>query len=82
MYDDDIAHRAAFFLIDATNPAEVLAFYRANIGAGVTPDGAFGTLLRRPRTRLRSIRQSAIWSGRRCGRAAVITVWSQLWVAG
>ena len=34
LYDDDIAHRAAFFLIDTTNPEEVLAFYRANIGAG------------------------------------------------
>ena len=29
LYGDDIAHRAAFFLIDTTNPAEVLAFYRA-----------------------------------------------------
>ena len=38
VYDDDIAHRAAFFLIDATNPAEVLAFYRANIGAGRPPE--------------------------------------------
>jgi HD-GYP domain-containing protein (c-di-GMP phosphodiesterase class II) len=35
VYDDDIAHRAAFFLIDATNSAEVLAFYRANIGVGL-----------------------------------------------
>jgi HD-GYP domain-containing protein (c-di-GMP phosphodiesterase class II) len=38
VYDDDIAHRAAFFLIDATNPAEVLAFYRANIGVGRPPE--------------------------------------------
>jgi HD-GYP domain-containing protein (c-di-GMP phosphodiesterase class II) len=38
VYDDDIAHRAAFFLIDPTNPAEVLAFYRANIGAGRSPE--------------------------------------------
>jgi HD-GYP domain-containing protein (c-di-GMP phosphodiesterase class II) len=38
LYGDDIAHRAAFFLIDPTNPAEVLAFYRANIGVGRTPD--------------------------------------------
>jgi HD-GYP domain-containing protein (c-di-GMP phosphodiesterase class II) len=38
VYDDDIAHRAAFFLIDATNPAEVLAFYRANIGSGQPPE--------------------------------------------
>jgi HD-GYP domain-containing protein (c-di-GMP phosphodiesterase class II) len=38
VYDDDIAHRAAFFLIDMTNPAEVLAFYRASIGAGRPPE--------------------------------------------
>ena len=37
LYGDDIAHRAAFFLIDATNPAEVLAFYRANVGARAGP---------------------------------------------
>jgi len=38
LYGDDIAHRAAFFLIDATNPAEVLAFYKAYVGAGRPPD--------------------------------------------
>ena len=38
LYGDDIAYRAAFFLIDTTNPAEVLAFYRANVGVGRTPD--------------------------------------------
>ncbi len=38
LYGDDIAHRAAFFLIDPTNPAEVLAFYRANIGVGRPPE--------------------------------------------
>jgi HD-GYP domain-containing protein (c-di-GMP phosphodiesterase class II) len=38
VYDDDIAHRAAFFLIDTTNASEVLAFYRANIGAGRPPE--------------------------------------------
>ena len=38
VYDDDIAHRAAFFLIDATNPAEVLAFYQAHVGAGRAPE--------------------------------------------
>jgi HD-GYP domain-containing protein (c-di-GMP phosphodiesterase class II) len=38
VYDDDIAHRAAFFLVDTTNPAEVLAFYQASIGAGQPPD--------------------------------------------
>src|SRR4029453_8742336 len=34
LYGDDIALRAAFYLIDATNPAEVLAFYRAYVGVG------------------------------------------------
>ncbi len=38
LYGDDIAHRAAFFLIDPTNPAEVLAFYRANVGVGRPPE--------------------------------------------
>jgi HD-GYP domain-containing protein (c-di-GMP phosphodiesterase class II) len=38
LYGDDIEHRAAFFLIDATNPAEVLAFYRAYVGAGRPPE--------------------------------------------
>jgi HD-GYP domain-containing protein (c-di-GMP phosphodiesterase class II) len=38
VYDDDITYRAAFFLVDTTNPAEVLAFYRATIGAGRPPD--------------------------------------------
>ena len=38
LFGDDIAHRAAFFLIDTTNPAEVLAFYRAHVGVGRSPD--------------------------------------------
>jgi HD-GYP domain-containing protein (c-di-GMP phosphodiesterase class II) len=38
LFGDDISHRAAFFLIDATNPAEVLAFYRAHVGAGRAPE--------------------------------------------
>jgi HD-GYP domain-containing protein (c-di-GMP phosphodiesterase class II) len=38
LYGDDIAHRAAFFLIDTTNPAEVLAFYRAHVGVGRSPE--------------------------------------------
>jgi len=38
LYGDDIEHRAAFFLIDPTNPAEVLAFYRAYVGAGRPPE--------------------------------------------
>jgi HD-GYP domain-containing protein (c-di-GMP phosphodiesterase class II) len=38
LFGDDIAHRAAFFLIDATNSAEVLAFYQAHVGAGRPPE--------------------------------------------
>jgi response regulator RpfG family c-di-GMP phosphodiesterase len=38
LFGDDIAHRAAFFLIDTTNPAEVLAFYKAHVGAGRSPE--------------------------------------------
>jgi HD-GYP domain-containing protein (c-di-GMP phosphodiesterase class II) len=38
LFGDDIAHRAAFFLIDTTNPADVLAFYRAHVGVGRSPD--------------------------------------------
>jgi HD-GYP domain-containing protein (c-di-GMP phosphodiesterase class II) len=38
VFGDDIEHRAAFFLIDTTKPAEVLAFYRAYVGAGRSPD--------------------------------------------
>jgi HD-GYP domain-containing protein (c-di-GMP phosphodiesterase class II) len=34
LYGDDIDHRAAFFLIDTTDRAEVLAFYEAHVGAG------------------------------------------------
>jgi HD-GYP domain-containing protein (c-di-GMP phosphodiesterase class II) len=38
LFGDDIEHRAAFFLIDTTNPAEVLAFYRAYVGTGRPPE--------------------------------------------
>src|SRR4051812_19627491 len=38
LYGDDVAHRAAFFLIDTTEPAEVLGFYRAHVGAGRAPE--------------------------------------------
>jgi hypothetical protein len=38
VFGDDIAHRAAFFLIDPTNPAELLAFYQAYVGAGRPPE--------------------------------------------
>lgn len=38
LYGDDIEHRAAFYLVDPTNPAEVLAFYKAHVGAGRSPE--------------------------------------------
>ena len=38
VFGDDITHRAAFYLIDSVNPAEVLAFYRSNVGAGQPPE--------------------------------------------
>ena len=38
LYGDDIAHRAAFYLIDPTNPAEILAFYKAHVGVGRSPE--------------------------------------------
>ena len=38
LFGDDIAHRAAFFLIDPVNSAEVLEFYRANVGVGRAPE--------------------------------------------
>src|SRR5580765_3628697 len=38
VFGEDIEHRAAFFLIDTSNPAEVLAFYRAYVGAGRSPE--------------------------------------------
>src|SRR2546429_8080116 len=34
VFGEDIEHRAAFFLIDTANHAEVLAVYRAYVGAG------------------------------------------------
>jgi HD-GYP domain-containing protein (c-di-GMP phosphodiesterase class II) len=38
LFGDDIAHRAAFYLVDPTNPAEVLEFYRTNVGLGRSPE--------------------------------------------
>src|SRR4051812_764591 len=38
LFGDDIAHRAAFYLVDPTNPAEVLEFYRSNVGLGRAPE--------------------------------------------
>ena len=38
LFGDDIEHRAAFYLVDPTNSAEVLAFYRAYVGAGRSPE--------------------------------------------
>jgi HD-GYP domain-containing protein (c-di-GMP phosphodiesterase class II) len=37
LFGDDIAHRAAFYLIDPTKPDEVIEFYRAFIGLGRPP---------------------------------------------
>lgn len=34
LFGDDIAHRAAFYLVDPTSPAEVIEFYRSNVGLG------------------------------------------------
>ena len=59
LYDDDIAHRAAFFLIDPTNPAEVLAFYRANVGAGRPPEVRAAMIEEAHRQRRRRGRVSA-----------------------
>jgi hypothetical protein len=33
LYGDDIAHRAAFYLVDPANPAEILAFYKPTSGS-------------------------------------------------
>ena len=38
LFGDDIDHRAAFYLVDPVNPAEVLAFYRAYVGVGRSPE--------------------------------------------
>src|SRR6185437_14263795 len=38
LFGDDIAHRAAFYLIDPTKPDEVLEFYRAFVGLGRPPE--------------------------------------------
>jgi HD-GYP domain-containing protein (c-di-GMP phosphodiesterase class II) len=38
LYGDDIAHRAAFYLVDPLNPAEILAFYKAHVGVGRSPE--------------------------------------------
>jgi HD-GYP domain-containing protein (c-di-GMP phosphodiesterase class II) len=38
LYGDDIDHRAAFYLVDPTIPAEILAFYNAYVGVGRSPE--------------------------------------------
>src|SRR3954453_11617824 len=38
LFGDDIAHRAAFYLVDPTNPAEVLELYRSNVGLARAPE--------------------------------------------
>jgi len=44
LFGDDIAHRAAFFLIDPSDPAQVLGFYREYVGAGRPDDVREGML--------------------------------------
>lgn len=41
LFGDDIAHRAAFYLIDPTKPDEVLEFYRAFVGLAAGSGSAF-----------------------------------------
>jgi HD-GYP domain-containing protein (c-di-GMP phosphodiesterase class II) len=38
LFGEDIEHRAAFFLIDPAEPAQVLAFYRTHVGPGRQPE--------------------------------------------
>ena len=38
LYGDDIAPRAAFALVDSGDPAEIVAFLRANVGLGRSPE--------------------------------------------
>jgi HD-GYP domain-containing protein (c-di-GMP phosphodiesterase class II) len=38
LFGEDIAHRAAFFLIDPVDPEQVRAFYRTHLGPGRSPD--------------------------------------------
>jgi HD-GYP domain-containing protein (c-di-GMP phosphodiesterase class II) len=38
LFGEDIEHRAAFFLIDPADPAQVVAFYRAHVGPGRPPE--------------------------------------------
>jgi HD-GYP domain-containing protein (c-di-GMP phosphodiesterase class II) len=38
LFGEDIEHRAAFFLIDTANRTEVLAFYKAYVGPGRSPE--------------------------------------------
>src|SRR3954451_43429 len=38
LFGEDIEHRGAFYLVDTTNRAEVMAFYKAYIGAGHSPE--------------------------------------------
>jgi HD-GYP domain-containing protein (c-di-GMP phosphodiesterase class II) len=44
LFGDDIAHRAAFFLIDPADPAQVLGFYQEHVGAGRPADVRDGLL--------------------------------------
>ncbi|HEX3453193.1 MAG TPA: HD domain-containing phosphohydrolase [Gaiellaceae bacterium] len=37
-FGEDIEHRAAYFLIDPADPAQVMAFYRSHVGPGRPPE--------------------------------------------
>src|SRR5581483_3367890 len=38
LFGEDIEHRAAFFLIDPSDPDQVVAFYRSHVGPGRPPE--------------------------------------------
>jgi HD-GYP domain-containing protein (c-di-GMP phosphodiesterase class II) len=38
LFGEDIEHRAAFFLIDPSDPEQVMAFYRTHVGPGRPPE--------------------------------------------
>ena len=40
LFGEDIEHRAAFFLIDPADAAQVIAFYRTHVGQGRPPEQA------------------------------------------
>jgi HD-GYP domain-containing protein (c-di-GMP phosphodiesterase class II) len=44
LFGEDIAHRAAFYLIDPADPEQVLGFYRAHVGTGRPADERAGMI--------------------------------------